>query len=116
MGLMALSVFFSFYFFTAPSIQAERNSLQHYIQQQQKDFETFLLIENGKVYQQSDAALRVAKRFSWYWQWTQVLWLLPRPVRNGAYSFIARRRYRWFGKKEACMIPTPDIQQRFLPE
>ena len=82
----------------------------------QKDFETFLLIEAGKVYQQSDAALRVARRFSWYWQWTQILWLLPRFVRNAAYSFIARRRYRWFGKKEACMIPTPDMQQRFLPE
>lgn len=82
----------------------------------QKDFETFLLIENGNVYQQSDAALKVAKHFSWYWQWTQVLWLLPRSVRNAAYSFIARRRYRWFGKKETCMIPTPDNQQRFLPE
>ena len=82
----------------------------------QKDFETFLLIENGKVYQQSDAALRVAKQFSWYWQWVQTLWLVPRPLRNAVYRFIARRRYRWFGKKDTCMIPTPDIQQRFLPD
>lgn len=82
----------------------------------QKDFETFLLIERGKVYQQSEAALRVAKHFSWYWQWTQALWLLPAPLRNAAYRFIARRRYRWFGKKEVCMIPAPDIKQRFLPD
>ncbi len=82
----------------------------------QKDFETFLLFENGKVYQQSDAALMVAKRFSPYWQGLQVLWIIPQLIRNAVYRFIARRRYRWFGKKEACMIPTPDIKNRFLPD
>jgi len=80
----------------------------------QKEFETFLLIENGKVYQQSDAALKVARQFKWHWQWLQILWLAPRPLRNAVYRFIALNRYHWFGKKEACMIPTPDIQQRFL--
>jgi predicted DCC family thiol-disulfide oxidoreductase YuxK len=80
----------------------------------QKEFESFLLIQNGRVYQQSDAALQVARRFSWYWQWVQVLWLVPRPLRNAVYRFIARNRYRWFGKQEACMLPTPSNKQRFL--
>lgn len=82
----------------------------------QKDFETFLLIKNGKVYQQSDAALQVAKHFSWYWQWLQILWLVPRPLRNAVYRLVARNRYRWFGKKEACMIPTPSIKKRFIED
>ncbi len=92
---------------------------QQFLQQHQlpqKDFETFLLIQNGKIYQQADAALLVAKHFSWYWQWLQFFWLVPRPLRNAVYRFVARNRYRWFGKKEACMIPTPAIKNRFLED
>ena len=80
----------------------------------QKDLQTFLLIQNGKVYQQSSAALQVARYFSWYWQWVQVLWLVPRPVRDAVYRFVVPNRYRWFGKKDACMVPSPHLLQRFL--
>ena len=85
---------------------------QHHLPQ--KDFETFLLVDNNTVYQKSDAALRVAKHFKWYWQWVQVLRFIPRPWRNAVYSFVARNRYRWFGKRDACMIPTENIKKRFL--
>ena len=80
----------------------------------QKDFETFLVVEEGKVYQKSAAALKVARHFSWYWQWLQVLWAIPTPVRDAVYSFIARRRYQWFGKREACMLPDANTKIRFL--
>ena len=80
----------------------------------QKNFETFLVLEGGKVYQKSAAALKVARHFRWYWQWVQVLWLLPAPARDAVYSFIARHRYQWFGKRDACMIPNANTQKRFL--
>lgn len=80
----------------------------------QKEFESFLLIENDRVYQKSSAALKVCSKLPWYWKWTQTFWIVPKFIRNAAYDFIARNRYKWFGKKEQCMLPTPDIRSRFL--
>ena len=77
-------------------------------------FESFVLIENGKVYQRSTAGLRVYGKLPWYWKWTQFAWIAPRFFRDGVYDFIARNRYKWFGKKAACMIPSPDVRSRFL--
>ena len=77
-------------------------------------FESFLLIENGKVYQKSTAGLKVYNKLPWYWKWTQLGWLAPRFVRDAIYDLIARNRYKWFGKKEHCMVPSPDTKNRFL--
>jgi predicted DCC family thiol-disulfide oxidoreductase YuxK len=79
-----------------------------------KDFDSFVLIENGNVYKCSTAGLRLYSMLPWYWKWTQVFWLVPKFFRDGIYRFIAKNRYRWFGKKEACMIPTPEMRSRFL--
>ena len=79
-----------------------------------KDFESFVLIEDGKVYQKSTAALRVVRVFPWYWQEVQILRIIPTFMRNAIYDFIARNRYKWFGKKDECMIPTPEVRSRFL--
>ena len=78
------------------------------------DFDSFVLIENGKVYTSSTAGLRLYGKLPWYWKWTQLFWIIPRPLRNAVYALIARNRYRWFGKKEQCMLPTPDVRSRFL--
>ena len=80
------------------------------------NFGSFILIDNGAVYQKSAAALKVYSQLAWYWKWTQIFWIVPAFVRNGVYDVIAKNRYKWFGKKDACMIPTPDIRNRFLPE
>ena len=80
----------------------------------QTGFDSFLLLENGKLYQRSTAALRFYNKLPWYWKWTQVFWIVPRPVRDFVYDFIARNRYKWFGKKEQCMLPSPEIRSRFL--
>jgi predicted DCC family thiol-disulfide oxidoreductase YuxK len=77
-------------------------------------FDTFILIEQGKVYKRSSAALRLYNKLPWYWKWTQVFWIVPRILRDAVYNLIARNRYKWFGKKEECMVPTEDVKSRFL--
>lgn len=79
-----------------------------------KKFDSFILLESGALFQKSTAALNVLKQLPWYWKWLQVFRLVPVGVRDGIYDFIARNRYRWFGKKEHCMIPTPQLKERFL--
>lgn len=77
-------------------------------------YDSFVLIDNGKVYKSSTAGLRLYSRLPWYWKWTQIFWIVPRFLRDAVYSFIARNRYRWFGKSESCMVPTADVRSRFL--
>ena len=79
-----------------------------------KESDSFVIIENGKAFQKSSAALRLYNKLPWYWKWTQVFWIVPKFIRDGVYNFIARNRYRWFGKKEQCMIPTARLKQKFL--
>ena len=78
------------------------------------DFESFVLIQDGKAYQKSTAALKVLNQLPWYWKALQVFWIIPAFLRNTIYDFIARNRYKWFGKNEKCMIPTPEVRNRFL--
>jgi predicted DCC family thiol-disulfide oxidoreductase YuxK len=79
-----------------------------------KQLDSFVLIDNGKVYKSSNAGLRLYGKLPWYWKWTQLFWIVPRFIRDGVYNLIARNRYRWFGKKDSCMIPTPSVRNRFL--
>ena len=76
--------------------------------------ETMLLVEDGVVYDRSTAALRVARRLSGLWKLAWAFIVVPRPLRDAAYRFVAKRRYRWFGKQESCMVPTPELRERFL--
>jgi predicted DCC family thiol-disulfide oxidoreductase YuxK len=75
---------------------------------------SFVLIENGKAYKKSTAGLRLYGKLPWYWKWTQVFWIVPRFLRDAVYEFISNNRYKWFGKRDACMLPTPEVQSRFL--
>jgi predicted DCC family thiol-disulfide oxidoreductase YuxK len=76
--------------------------------------DTFVLIEGARCFTRSDAALRVAQHLSGGWSLCRVLSLIPRPVRDWSYTVIARNRYRWFGRRETCMIPSRDLLDRFL--
>jgi predicted DCC family thiol-disulfide oxidoreductase YuxK len=87
--------------------------LQQY-QLSKKEFDSFVLIDNGKVYKKSAASLRVMNKLPWYWKEAQILRIIPTAFRDAIYDFIAKNRYKWFGKKEQCMIPTPEIRSRFL--
>jgi predicted DCC family thiol-disulfide oxidoreductase YuxK len=77
-------------------------------------FESFILIDKGKLYQKSAAGLRVYNKLPWYWKWTQLLWVFPEFLRDWIYDIIAQNRYRWFGKRTECMTPTPGLKERFL--
>lgn len=76
--------------------------------------DSLVLVENGRWYVRSTAALRIARRLGGAWPLLYGLIFIPRPVRDLAYNFVARRRYRWFGRRESCRVPTPQLKQRFL--
>jgi len=76
--------------------------------------DTVVLIEKGRVYTKSEAALRIARRLrgpSRFW-WTARF--VPRPLRDAVYDLVSRYRYRWFGRREECMVPGPGVRDRFL--
>ena len=73
-----------------------------------------LLIEGGRVWQESSAALRIARHLPGAWKLLRVFAAVPRPLRDAVYRWIARNRYRWFGKTETCWLPTPELKARFL--
>jgi predicted DCC family thiol-disulfide oxidoreductase YuxK len=76
--------------------------------------ESVIVIDQGQVFVAGDATLRIAKRLGGIWSVAAVLRVIPRSLRDGVYHWIARNRYRWFGKKEACPMPTPETLSRFL--
>jgi predicted DCC family thiol-disulfide oxidoreductase YuxK len=75
---------------------------------------TLVLIEGGRVYLKSTAALRIVRRARSRLRALYALIAVPRPVRDFAYDWFARRRYRWFGKREECMVPSANVRERFL--
>lgn len=81
------------------------------------DPDSIVLLEGGKLYEHSTAALRIARRLSGLWPALYYLFIwVPRPIRDWVYRFIARNRYRWFGKADACRMPTPALKARFLED
>ncbi len=78
--------------------------------------ETMVLIEGGRALTRSTGALRVARRLSGLWPLLYGFIIVPRFIRDGVYSWIARNRYRWFGRKDHCLVPTPDLKARFLDQ
>jgi predicted DCC family thiol-disulfide oxidoreductase YuxK len=76
--------------------------------------DSVILVEGGRWYKESDAALRIAHGLGGLWKAFGILRLVPRPLRDAAYRLIARNRYRWFGKTETCWVPTPELRERFL--
>ena len=80
-----------------------------------KEVDSIILIEPGVAYfTKSDAALEIAKDLGGVWRLMALFHWVPRSIRNFVYDFVARNRYKWFGKKEACMVPTPELQAKFL--
>ena len=80
----------------------------------QEDFETFILLEFGRVFTKSTAAMKIARQLGGLWPLLYAFMIIPRPIRDALYDFIARRRYQWMGKAEACRVPTPADRERFV--
>ncbi len=75
---------------------------------------TVVLYENNRFYTHSDVGLRVARRLDGLWPAFYIFVVLPKFIRDAIYNWVARHRYRWFGKRESCMVPTPELRSRFL--
>jgi len=78
------------------------------------DFDSFIVLEGDKIYTRSTAALRMLKQMRGRWKFLYGFIIVPRFIRNGVYDWIARNRYKWYGKRNECMIPRPDLKERFL--
>lgn len=78
------------------------------------DPDSVVFVEGGAAYTHSTAAIRMARYLRAPWRWLRIFWLVPRPLRDAVYRWFARNRYRWFGKTEACRVPTPELRARFL--
>ena len=75
--------------------------------------DSVVLIEDERVYVRSTAALRIARALRFPWPLAYGLIAVPRPLRDWVYDVVARRRYRWFGRSDVCMVPTPELRARF---
>lgn len=76
--------------------------------------DSLVFIENSEAYTHSDAALHIARYLKFPYSWISIGIFLPKFMRNAVYNFIAKNRYKWFGKNESCMLPNPKIKYRFL--
>jgi len=101
-------------FFRFASLQSEagQNLLNPY--PNLKDLKSIVYLENGKVFTKSSAALKITSRLPGNWKLLQLGYILPRFIRDSIYDLVAKNRYKWFGKKEQCMVPTPELKAKFL--
>jgi predicted DCC family thiol-disulfide oxidoreductase YuxK len=101
--------------FVFASLQSEtgRQLLRQY-NLDEKYLNSLVLLQRGKVYVRSTAALRIARYLSGIWPLSYVFILVPAFIRNFFYDIVARFRYRLFGKRSQCRIPTPELKARFL--
>ncbi|MDX2007487.1 MAG: thiol-disulfide oxidoreductase DCC family protein [Meiothermus sp.] len=76
--------------------------------------ESVVVVEGDKVWLESDAAFHILYRLGGVWSIPAVLWFLPKGLRDWGYRLIAKNRYKLFGKRDSCMIPTPELRRRFL--
>lgn len=99
--------------FAAMQTDIGRQLLQQY-QLPVDDLKSFVFLENGKAYKKSTGALKVCRYLRGLWPLLYTFIIIPPFIRNALYDFIAKRRYKWFGVREQCMIPTPEVRARFL--
>ena len=85
---------------------------QYFIDTEKTD--SIILIENNKAYTKSTAILRISKHLNTLYPLMYGFMIIPAFIRNFIYDFIARNRYRWFGKKDSCMIPTAEVRSKFI--
>ncbi|QGQ98264.1 thiol-disulfide oxidoreductase DCC family protein [Paenibacillus psychroresistens] len=78
------------------------------------EINTFILVRNGKIYTKSTAALLVARKLPGLWSLLAAFIVVPRFLRDPIYDWVARNRYKWFGQKTECMMPTAETKMRFL--
>jgi predicted DCC family thiol-disulfide oxidoreductase YuxK len=78
--------------------------------------DSIVLVESDRVTTRSTAILRIARGLMFPWPLLYALIVVPRRLRDAVYDVVARHRYRWFGRREVCMLPTPGMRARFVVE
>ena len=87
----------------------------NYLKVDTSKMDSIILYEPGVAYfYKSDAALEIAKDLGSFLKWTIIFKIIPSTLRNPIYDYVAKNRYKWYGKKDACMIPTPELKAKFL--
>jgi predicted DCC family thiol-disulfide oxidoreductase YuxK len=76
--------------------------------------DSMVLVQDGRIHTRSGAALRILRGLRFPWPLLYALVAVPAFIRDRVYDFVAARRYRWFGRRDVCLLPTPDVQKRFL--
>lgn len=76
--------------------------------------ESIIVYENERIYIRSNAILRIAKNLQGFSRLLVLGWVIPKPIRDWLYNIVAKNRYAWFGRKDECMVPTPELSSRFL--
>jgi len=97
------------------SFQSERGKklLKEYHYNNDK-FDTLVLLKNDKIYTKSSAALFISKELNGLWKLSYIFIVLPKFIRDPVYLFVSKNRYKWFGTKDSCWIPTMELKSRFL--
>lgn len=85
---------------------------KHNIDTSQTD--SIILVDGDKAYTKSTAALEIARSLGGLYPLLYGFMVIPKFIRNWVYDYIAKNRYKWYGKKESCMIPTPELRSKFL--
>jgi len=93
------------------SSAGEQLRVQHHVS---PDINTVILIDNDKAYTYARAAIRICKYLDWPARLLYVFVIVPSFISQPVYKWIARNRYKWFGKKDSCMVPSADVRSRFL--
>ncbi len=77
-------------------------------------FDSLVFTENGKIYTRSSGALRITKHLKGLWILFFAFLIIPPFIRNPIYNYVAKNRYKWYGKKESCWLPSEELRKRFL--
>ncbi len=94
-----------------------QSEIGHELQQKHgigDDIDSIVLVEDDKAYTHSTAGLQVARTMGGIWSLAYIFIIVPAPIRDFFYKLFARNRYRLFGRQDACVLPTPDVRERFL--
>jgi predicted DCC family thiol-disulfide oxidoreductase YuxK len=101
--------------FRFASLQSDfGKNIFHHFKLPVNELNSFILLEKGKIYTKSTGALKVVRHLKGFWPLMYTFIIIPVYIRDAVYNFIAKNRYRWFGKKEACRVPVPELQRLFM--
>jgi predicted DCC family thiol-disulfide oxidoreductase YuxK len=102
-----------YFYYAALQSEAGHQLMKQY-HHSTKEINSVILIQNGKLYTKSTAALLMARKLPGLWSILAIFIVIPRFLRDPIYNWVARNRYKWFGQKKECMMPTPETKMRFL--